>query len=54
MTKPWKPSRWWRVLRDGELWLETSVEEEAREAMKPGDKLQHMYYYEEYEWRDAE
>lgn len=50
-----KPSRWWRVLDSGRnLWRETSVEREAREAMQDGFKLQRLYerrvtYY---EWRD--
>jgi hypothetical protein len=50
----YKPGRWWRVLRNGQLWSETSDEEEARSAMKPGDKLQRLYYYEATEWRDEE
>lgn len=49
------PGRWWRVLRKGELWIETSNEEEARREMKKkGDKLQRLYVYEAHEWRDEE
>jgi hypothetical protein len=38
------PARWWRVIApDGSLWCETSDEEEARKAVRPGDKLQRLF-----------
>jgi len=45
--------RWWKVLGpDGELWCETSNEREAREALRPGDKLHRLYEAEKSEWRE--
>lgn len=36
----WSPTGWWRVIEpDGSLWCETSNEQEARESMRPGDRL---------------
>lgn len=52
--REWKPGRWWRVLHKGELWMETSDEEEARRAMRPGDTLQRLWFYEDERWEDAE
>lgn len=50
----WEEGRWWRVIdADGELWCETSREFEAREAMRPGDKLQRLYRADQKEWRNA-
>jgi hypothetical protein len=50
----WFQTRWWRVVGpDGELWMESSDPEECREAMRPGDTLQHLYAREDKEWRDA-
>lgn len=39
-----EPTRWWRVLdKDGELWMESSDEEEnRREATREGHKLQRL------------
>lgn len=52
MSEPeWEPGRWWRVLRDGEIWCETSSEQGAREAMEPGDVLQRMWVTSDVEWR---
>ena len=35
-----RPGRWWRVMGpDRHLWAETSSEHEARERMRPGDRL---------------
>lgn len=49
----WEKGRWVRVVApDGSLWLETSNEEEARQAMRPGDKLYRLWYREEREWRE--
>lgn len=49
----WEAGRWWRVLGpDGKLWNETSSEEEARESMRPGDRLQRLWLAEKREWRD--
>jgi hypothetical protein len=48
-----EPGRWWRVLGpDDALWCETSEESEAREAMRPGDRLQRIYQVTYREWRD--
>lgn len=48
------PGRWWRVMREGRLWCETSDEAEARRKMEPGDVLQRLYTFYTDEWRDAE
>lgn len=52
----WEPSKWWRVLApDGSLWCEISDEDEARDAVRAGDKLQRLWEpVVESEWRDAE
>ena len=35
-----RPGRWWRVMGpDSHLWAEASSEREARERMRPGDRL---------------
>lgn len=48
-----QPGRWWRVLgTDDELWCETSDEDEARESMRSGDRLQRNYVAELSEWRN--
>lgn len=48
-----QPGRWWRVIApDGSLWCETSDEEEARESVRPGDRLQRNYEFMVREWRD--
>lgn len=50
----WFRGRWWRVIGpDGELWCETSDEDEARESMRPGDKIQRIWEREDREWRDG-
>ena len=50
----WKPGRWWRVVSStGDLWCETSSESEAREAMRPGDRLLRLWIQEISEWRTA-
>ena len=39
-----RPGRWWRVIApDGSLWCETSSEDEAREEMRPGDRLERWF-----------
>ena len=39
-----RPGRWWRVIApDGSLWCETSSEDEAREEMRPGDRLERWW-----------
>ena len=49
------PGRWWRVLgSDGALWCETSVESEARDAVRTGDKLQRLWESLLCEWRDVD
>lgn len=40
----WEESRWWHVIApDGSVWCETSDESEARQRMRPGDRLQRLY-----------
>lgn len=47
----WEPGRWWRVFdRNGVLWCETSSEKEAREVMRKGDTLHHIYVQTKYKW----
>jgi hypothetical protein len=50
-----EPGRWWRVIAgvDGGLWCETSDEDEAREAMRPGDRLERLYEARLTEWREV-
>lgn len=49
----WEPGRWWRVLAaDGSLWCETSAEDEARDSMRPGDRLQRQYVTSASKWVD--
>ena len=39
-----RPGRWWRVIEpDGSLWCETSSEKEARDSMRPGDRLERWW-----------
>ena len=54
MTREWKEGRWWRILDEqGNLWCETSDANEARQFLRPGDKLQKLWYREERQWRDV-
>ena len=48
-----RPGRWWRVLeRDGSLWMETSVELEARSEAQAGRTLRRLWVAEgRSEWR---
>lgn len=47
-------TRWWRVIApDNSLWCETSDEKEARESMRPGDKLQNLWEEKIYKWNDV-
>ena len=49
----WYRTRWYRVIApDGELWCETSDPNEARERMRPGDRLQSLWAREDKQWRD--
>lgn len=51
-SSEWEPSRWRRVVApDGSLWCETSDEDEARRAMRPGDTLQRLWVKNHSEWR---
>lgn len=48
----WEPGRWWRVLApDGSVWCETSDEQEAVAALRPGDRLMLQWRRVETEWR---
>ena len=50
----WEPGRWWRaVAPDGSVWCETSDEQEARAAVRPGDRLFRLWQRSEQEWRPA-
>jgi hypothetical protein len=36
----WVPGRWWRAVgSDGELWCESSYEQEVRREARPGDRI---------------
>jgi len=49
-----EPGRWWRVLAtDGSVWAETSDEDEARGAVRPGDRLLRQFIYQAREWREV-
>lgn len=48
----YQPGRWWRVTApDGSLWCETSDEDEARQALRPGDTLERLFVLTRSEWR---
>lgn len=54
MQAEWKPGRWWRVTdADGDIWCETSVEDEARDAADDieGAVVARQYVRTESEWR---
>lgn len=55
MSAEWQPGRWWRVTApDGSLWCETSDEDEARAAVRPGDSLTRLWQRPaQYDWRPA-
>lgn len=50
---PMYPAEWWRVMRDGALWCETSDEQEAMASMRPGDRMQRLWIVTFSEWRDT-
>lgn len=53
----WEPDRWWRVTApDGELWCETTDEQEARANVRPGDTLARLFIMtvSRTEWRREE
>lgn len=53
-TDGWKMGRWWRAVGpDGELWAESSDEEEVRRLARPTDTVQNLWEKHEREWRDA-
>ena len=55
MSAEWEPGRWWRVIGpDGSMWCETSSEEEARDALRLGFRLENLWSRTEYEWRAAQ
>lgn len=48
----WSPTRWWRAIGpDGELWCESSDEQEVRDRARPGDRIEHLWSRTEREWR---
>lgn len=51
----WELGRWWRVeAPDGSTWCETSNEEEAREAVRTGDRLLREHRRVQVEYREEE
>ena len=53
-TAGWERGRWWRAIGpDGEVWAESSDEEEVRELARPTDTVQNLWEKREQEWRDA-
>jgi hypothetical protein len=49
-----QPGRWWRsVGPDGELWGESSDEEEIREMARPGDVIERLWVATTEQWRPA-
>lgn len=47
----WQPGRWWRVTApDGSIWCETNDEDEARESMRPGDRLYRLFTLSQEKW----
>jgi hypothetical protein len=51
----WEKGRWWRVVDpEGRLWCETSNEQEARRAVRPGDSLQHLWVLKRLVWRTVD
>jgi len=47
----WQPGRWWRVVApEGDIWCETSDEDEAREALRRGDRLERLYVRTDRKW----
>ena len=47
----WMPGRWWRVTApDGSIWSETSDEAEARDAVRPGDRLHRLFVLSQEKW----
>lgn len=47
----WYQTRWWRVLGpDGEIWCETSNKIDAKERMRPGDRLYELWRREQEAW----
>lgn len=50
----WRPGRWWRaVAPDGEVWAESSDEDDVRERARPGDRIEREWRRAESEWRPA-
>lgn len=49
----WKPGHWFRIMSpDGKLWMETSIEGEAREeAERTGWPLERLWVLQKEEWR---
>jgi hypothetical protein len=46
-----QPTRWWRVVApDGSVWAETSDEQEARAAVRPGDQLMRLWSVTHSKW----
>jgi hypothetical protein len=55
MTDEYIPGRWWKVTGpDGRLWCETSNEQEARDSMREGDKLERLFVLHKDEYREVE
>lgn len=53
MSGNFKATRWWRIIdSNGELWCETSSQQEAEDSVRPGDTLQRLYERTEQRWMD--
>lgn len=48
----WSETGWWRVLApNGSIWCETSIQSEAIERMRPGDRLFQLYEKKSTQWK---
>lgn len=52
----WIPTRWWRAIGpDGEIWCESSNEQEVRDSARGDDRVENLWSTEpEYEWREVD
>ena len=49
----WSEGRYWRIVADdGHTRLESSVEQEARDMMEPGDRLEREWVRKQHKWTD--
>ena len=51
----WERTRWWRAIdRNGQLWAESSDEQEIRAHARPGDRVQVLMRREALWWADVD